>query len=557
MVNGLITDYKAGMQVTIQDDNGKEDILIDSVADPVINFKSQIQGTYSAGANVYRSNLTDDWKFGGFSSMGVIDKTTPSQLVNAPDSTIGNVGRRGCADDDGNMYFATVTANSLRVTKEGVGEIYSFNTGNTINGLSITYAQNRLHLIVNGNTFTEVKYIALDLTGIELVNTPLDSGQTAIGKCDITVNEFGGKNKILATWASINASLPTYFNIRAVEGTISGGVVTWGSITQITNEAARNVTDPTAKFINGDNPLIIYDDNDNLKCEIIGSSAFTIETSGGYNKDNLSATFMPPSKVIETGVDLGNPTDNANAQANGILLVAYEGKDPTDTTKNNIRCKISVNASAAVWLDFGVSGSKVTQGNVTEYRLPSPSWNDKGEFFLMYYKDSGNIYQSKWDTLWTVNTQITTNSDISPNCVDNYHNYDEPITFYQDTTDSDVKIYGKWTAGLLTPVTEIDIRVNIEAFTDKTEISAFLETNDFDTVTLDGFLSIHADGADETYIDTTDVKIDEGTNNMYLSAGSVVTPQDKATMKYQLTRASTSDAVEIKRVQGGLLWLSD
>jgi len=402
MINGVIGDFKVGQEITLQDATSKEDLIIQSIADPLITFTTNIVNTYASGANCYRSNVVVNGEVWGF----------------------GNVGKPQ--------------------TDEFTKSLLHFN------GLDTS------------TTFT-------DETG--KVWTPNGGAQldTSVKKFGTASGLFGGSGDYIDTPDSDD------FNFGTDDFTIDF-------------QMQRNGNDGVQQRMCGQSDGSASGTSINAYFEANGSNQISVQMNDA----------VPSSKSVKTTTPV--TTDGlmhhiALVRNNNNLMIFLDGllEDTLDVT-------------GVTFLD---SSNKFSIGRLGELATNTyKGWID--EFRV-----------SKGIARWTAN-------------------FTPPTAEYV------------YEIGSETEVTDIDIRVNIEARVDKTEISAFLETNDFDTVTLDGSLSIHASGSNEVYVDTTDVKVDEGTNNMYMSVGSVVTADEDITMKYELTRASIGDAVEIKRVQGGV-----
>lgn len=576
---GVITDFVAGMEVTLQDDTSKEVLTIQSVADPVITFTGNIVNTYASGANVYRSNLkdeTDDWSFGGFSSQEIIDKTTPEQVVASAYTTQGNGGRKVVYLDNGWLFT------SLRDGTTGLFNYYSTDNGTTwalhssqVLGVNyedisiVEYANNQVQLIcaLSTNQINSYKIDVPNTIGDTNfgANTILDISQTAMGNCSLAINSDG--TKITATWSSKNATYPNSFNIRAIQGTISAGVVTWGSVEQVTqnNNSSFNITTPSINYDTNDNVhiLVEYDftsginildltdaftSRDQLGSEMPAGWGNKIVFSGGtYTQSNPSATFMPPS--IATKINA--------SYTSGLIICPWQGKDSTYTTVFQIKIKASSD-NGATWFDFGISNEQLTQDASNELSRPSISWNDDGDIFVTFMGRVGtasagislieNNVSTGWGSFEVIDSDNTTSR---PNSADNYHNFEKPLTIYQSTTD--VQFYGKWTVGSEIDLTDIDIRMNITPLEDVSDIGAYMNiSNNVNTV--DGKVSIVDSASNESYTDLIDTRyaIDSNDDEVASLLNTSVTAEDKVTLKYTMNRSLTTDDVRLNSIIGGV-----
>jgi len=102
------------------------------------------------------------------------------------------------------------------------------------------------------------------------------------------------------------------------------------------------------------------------------------------------------------------------------------------------------------------------------------------------------------------------------------------------------------------PLTDVDLRMNIEPFNDVKSIVAWSLLTDIAGVTNTGYLSIVDELANESYTALVNSDIDLGTDREYLSTGSVTTADSKVTYKASLTKNLTTDNVEIKLIYGGV-----
>lgn len=548
--------FKVGERITTADDgaSNKEYLIIQAIDDGLkkLTFTTNIVNTYATGANCYRSNMVVNgqvWNFGAFSASETIDVTTPEQIVNAAYSTEGNGGRKVVTDSDGITYSAVRDAGFVRVYKRGVGEIWAINMGTTPDH-SLALFGTKLYLSVLVST-TNVRVYEIDLDGTQTGNTTVDSSQSALGNTSISISEDG--TKITATWSSKNATYPNSFNIRAIQGTILNGVITWGSVEQLTSidSSGNNRFQPSVVYDNADNPSILFTQDGTGVSHVIYSIVYNgstwnalviVYTDGTYTQSNPSATFMPPS--VATKINAG--------YTSGLIIVTWSGRDATDTTANNIRCRASLDGGAT-WFDFGVTNEKITTGGTYDQFGSIISWNSEGDIFIDWYggtvASSGirNIRQIEnnvstgYGTIEEVTNQSSSNIE-HPNSVNNYHDFEKPLMIWKTTTD--IKLYGKWSVGVETAVTNIDIRINMSQPDQVTSIQAFVRVDELAGLTVDAKASIVAPAADESYSDMTDSTTDLGDVNEI--ASSVVLPiNDKVTVEYTMTRLSILDVVNI------------
>lgn len=416
----------------------KENLTVSDINDgtDTLTFTSDIVNEYPNGANVYRSNLTDDWEFGKFISPALayeLDK----------------------AFYDGNNK--NVSAQDANPT-------------------SVTFSTDGTKMYILGGTNQLVYQYTLSTPG------------------DVSTSTYDSKN--FNVGAQDNQPKSIFFSVDGTKMYYLGS--------QNDNVYQYTLSTP------GDVSTAAYD-----------SVSFSISA-----QENLSQGFWiknDGTKMYIIGIQNQAVYQYTLSTPGDISTASYDNKNFNVSTQDATPRDVSLNEDLTKMFFIGGSNDSVYQ-----YTLSTP----------------GDISTAIYDSVsLSVSAQET-----SP----------EALIFSNDGTylyivglSSDAVF--RYSTEQSIPITDIDIRINIQAFTDKQEISAFIETNDFDTVTLDGSLSIRESGNPEVYVNTTDVKTDEGTNNMYMSVGEVSTGATLATMKYELTRESINDNVQIKRVQGGLL----
>ncbi len=555
--------FYVGEEITLQDGTNKENLIISNVDDgtKTLTFTTNIVGTFASGANAYRSNMIVNgtvWNFGAYDAQTVIDITTPEQVVNAAYSTQGNGGRKIDTDSDANVYEALKDGSTIKIYKRGTGLIYTGSTYSSITGWSLEFIGGKLALIIcrNGNRVT---YVNMNLDGSSPIEALIDDNQTSLGECSIKMNSDG--TKITATWSSKNSTYPNSFNIRAIQGTISSGVVTWGSVEQITNQnsSGYDYVTPSVVYGNNDKPqtLSVWKRVPANEYILIGhylngSNVWTqsiIYNPGNYIQSNPSATFIPSSVATKINA----------SYTSGLIVVAWDGKDSTDTSKTNIRCKASSD-NGVTWFNFGSSNEKITTGNTYTQYEPTVSWNNLGDVFILWNgwsvstPSNINIRSIKrtastgYGPIEEITSQTTSNI-YYPNSCDNYHNYEKPLTIWKDNANSDIKLYGKWIVGTQTPTLSVDTRININQPDPITSIQSYLRVKEQTGLVVDAKASIVASASNESYADMTDTTQDLGTVNE-ISSSIATTINKKATVKYSLTRALTTDVIQINDVVG-------
>lgn len=558
----------------------KENLTVSSVTDgtKTLGFTSTIQNTYPNGANCYRSNMKVNgqvWNFGAFSASETIDKSTPVQVVNAAYSTDGNGGRKVARLDNGwivaLLYDSIFPYYTLELTKDNWATKITMKGDGTVSnperGLALETEGNNIHIL--GATSNSIAFTSLDATTLNDLDTfPVPIVETGYNTIDdnslsLGINEFGGKDKITYGVCGKKPSHPNSNNLFARQGTISAGVVTWGSVEQVftANLSGYNHIDPSVIYSDNDRPSIIsiYQTASNWFVQTSNYNGSTWDLvdiynsgSSSYIQGNPSATFMPPS--VATLINA--------SYTSGLIIVAWEGKDATDAAENNIRCKASSD-NGATWFDFGVTNEKITSGNTLGQSRPTISWNNDGDIFILWRGNTvvtgtqmrliENTVSVGWCSIEDIDTTLTTK--INANSVNNFHDFEKPLTIWSDSTDGDVKFYGVWTAGTEVEVTDIDIRMNIAPLQSVNDIGAYMNiSNNVNTV--DGSVSIVDSVADESYIDLIDSRYAINATNdevgSFIDPPDTPTAEEKVTLKYSLNRTLTTDVIELTSILGGV-----
>jgi len=556
-------------QITLQDGTSKENLIISGIDDgtKTLTFTTNIVGTYSGGANAYRSNMVVNgsvWNFGAYSAQTTFDHTTPVQVVNQAYSTQGNGGRKVVVLDNGWIITALFdsSVNNLRVYKsENEGDTFtlltSYGYGQAFDIAMVSEGTNVYIAIQPNAATTSNVYFEFDAETVGSAIAPvgnLDTGQSEM-KFGISLAISDDNTKITATWSSKNSSYPNSFNIRAVQGSISNGSVSWASVVQTNtlNTVGRNHTTPVAVYVNGLATITHKYEIDGSLSQILFRTSpdwgtiKTIYNGGSHTQSNPSLTFIPSSVATKINA----------SYTSGLLVFAWHGSDSTYASVDNIRCKASSD-NGVNWFDFGVTNELITAQNIASQKETSISWNNDGDVFIVWSGIVGGAYNIRliernvstgYGSIQEVTSQ-TANNIRHPNSCDNFHDFNNPLTIYQDAVDSDVKFYGEWFIGTEIAVTEIDTRIKMSQSDPITSVFSYLRTKEQANLAIGAEASIVATASDESYnAMTLDDTIDLGnvTEYSHVIAESI---NQKVTVKYTMTRASTTDVIEINDFVG-------
>lgn len=435
--------------------------------------------------------------------MPVIQDAT---VVNQPYDTSGNGGRKLVRLDngwlvagvwDGGSYSST---NGIRFYKSEDGANWTYLCyGSFSYGQFALVSKGNVVYVLNFNgtgTSNSAQFYYFNVTTASgdvrgnAIN--IDTDQTSRGNVSLAINEQG--TELHATWASKNSTFPNSFNIRYAKGTINAdGSVTWGAVEQITKlntSTSVGLQNPSVTLI--DNVPYILADSNRLFVEngagsqprpsvLVLSKSPKLNTNDGlvdadwrfkniydepstYTQSNPSAIFIPQEIAVK------NPMFAGATQ--GVIAVAWQGKDATDSDVDNIRFSYS--------LDGGVTWSamdKRTSGNADNNMYPTLTASLSGEIFIVFHNGNSTgvrkiKHNGSWGSIQTVNssqgavTYPSTLYDLSVN-------FTEPIFIYKSATK--VGFYGSWT------VTKISVQSgNIGEKTDKNNLLSYSITTDGD-----------------------------------------------------------------------------
>lgn len=265
----------------------------------------------------------------------------------------------------------------------------------------------------------------------------VDESQTAVGNVSLTINQQGTESH--AAWSSKNPTYPNSFNIRYAKGTIHGdGSVTWGAVQQVSvyGPSGNDNLDPTIVVTKSNLPVILTSYNN------VSYNAKSIESYV------FNGTSWLPSKTVYNGSSYIQSSPSAVIDKDGVIHVAWQGKDATDNTMDNIRYSKST--------DGGVSWSaiqKLTNGNVNRQDYPSITTDKTGKIIIIHTGYDGSILRLKkltnngsgWSTSDFVNTLVATypSALYDPTFAGAFG--EMPPTVYMDTVKGSVEYIGTYT----------------------------------------------------------------------------------------------------------------
>lgn len=542
MLTGSFTDFKVGQEVTLQDGTQREDLVILSTNGvDTLTFTTTISGTYAGNANLYRSNLLVDsgYKFGGVSSIGIVDWTTTPKLwaaVNGYDSHIGSViinqalyagfVKNGTGivilKFDGSdselcrMDSATLESNKFALKVDVDNNIIVLGHNGTTDVLMWVVDTT----VATGDIFSSA--ITVDNTG----NTEIEQVLPIIIGSDIFI-AYRAKNT--------GATNSSAFNVRARIGTITSGVPSFTILDQVTD-----ISDPIVDIaveIDGGIPVMLINFNN------VGSRNFLIilrrdallSSAGWLNAPWTQRTIDAVGAKYEFFMEI----NRAGLTDDGRILMVHR----------------EINDARVYYTDDGglTDGSYTIQTNATE---PNSIVDSSGVTRYSYVNSSSDVAEKTVaDGSTTPSTEATliTGTYTQPQYTQLQESSVENSNWSVVGKEvSDFKQGGELEIASLVDVLETVIRMEITPFDAITAIASYLTHNGITGVTVDGLVSIVDDLDPESYNDLTDTDYPVGTDVEVASADLPSTPGDKVTLKYVLSRLSTSDAVLISKILGGV-----
>lgn len=295
-----------------------------------------------------------------------------------------------------------------------------------------------LHTVRTGiNGVSCILFDAATVANTEVPYVTIET-QTAVGQGGyITVDSTG---TLHAAWSSKNSSYPNSLNIRYSKS--ADGGVTWTAPTQVTteNNSAANYSNPCIVTKNNKPAIIFVQDSVGLMriwCNMFNGVAWN-------NSDSVGRGVQ-----VHNGGAYVQFSPSATVTSNGAIHVVWHGLDSTDNAEYNIRYSKST--------DGGVTWStmtKLTTGNTWSQYNPCISADSSDRLYVVWRGRTvsstsySQVHTVKYDGIaWSTRLALTsaTNDQFNPSICDNYKNFVEPLTIYQDNQASSVKFRGIYT----------------------------------------------------------------------------------------------------------------
>jgi hypothetical protein len=554
------TGFAVGQEITVFDDVNLERPTITAINSNTLTVTA-LTKAYKNGATVCRSSVIVDtvnkvMKFGGWSYTTSYDRSTPVSVVGSAYST--SASARPVRLSNGWIVTAEINGTTdikFQVSKDNGATFIALASATVANcqGLSIAVSGTTVYALATTSSYTInylFKFDATTVSGVVTATSNPDTGQSNYGGCSLTIDNNG---KLWATWASKNSTYPNSFNIR-VSSSVDG--TTWASPTQVTtiNTTGIDFKNPCI-VIKGDGyPAFVVEYQDT---ETTSSSNKTSEIDYyKFNGTSWSGTFITTNSGA-TVYTQSNPS--AVVDSSGVVHVAWHGTDATDTTANNLRYSKSTDGGAT-WSAM----TKLTSGNTYGQAIASITADKNNNLYVLFHGVDSAVttsYQNvrkivyngtAWGSIVTL-TNNTTSSAVSASTLANYTDFTDPLVIYQDNQAGAVKFRGVWNDTSTTQVLVEDVRYNITAPTNASELVTWVQHDTDANYSVAGSLSLVASGANESYASMTKTSQNLAGNitedQFY---GKVATAQPKGTVRFTLTRNATNNTSNVKKVLGAV-----
>lgn len=382
--------------------------------------------------------------------IGTVDHTTPVEVVNQGYSTEGNGGRKIVRLDNG--WIVVGVKDGLRLkfyksTNEGQSFELLFDKGNftSLTDFSISSKGNILYYILGMESGS--KMVTMYAHNVE-TDTPIqsliyiDTNQTEIDECSLAINDLG--TELHACWLSKNSTYANSWNTRYCKGTINSetGEVTWGNVEQVTtHNSASYQTYELCMVVKDNAPYIIvrfYNSN---------PTHYIAVFTNAYATQTFSTSSSWGNHVVYNGGSYAQSAPSVDTLSDGTIIVAWEGKDATNTLYPVI--KFSKSSDNGVTWDSAIT----IVDNTYETHPPSITRNQSDNIFVMYY---ANLTLGREIGLVEFNGSWQTPVDLGiegryPNTCNNYRDFEKPFTIFSGGDSANVKFYGKFTGTVQNP----------------------------------------------------------------------------------------------------------
>ena len=192
--------------------------------------------------------------------------------------------------------------------------------------------------------------------------------------------------------------------------------------------------------------------------------------------------------------------------------------------------------------------------NAQENALSGFDINEDGTKLWVIGITNDTVFQYSIGTAWTISSSVydTVFYDVSTQVTNavGFSFSNSGLNFHSiNTTDNTLYQYSSFSSDF----TDLDLRYNITPLDTASEIAAWITRDKFTGFSTDGAVSIVDSAADESFTDLSPTTIDLDANTSEDTyTHSVVTPEEKVTLRLTLTRALTTDDVVLLKILGAI-----
>lgn len=400
--------------------------------------------------------LADRVRIGTHSSKPakLIDRTTPTLVVDQPYSTEGNGGRKLVRLDNGWLVACLVNpaGNIWYFVSKDSGEtwevLYMCAMGN--NNMSIASVGNFVYGLIGTNS-GNMWFKAIDVrTGQVTQNTNFISDKQ-VSYVSLVKNVDG--TELHFCWSSKDVVSPNNYNIKYCKGTInSDGTIAFGDIEYVTR-----ATGSIAHLLN---PSIILDNNE-VPCIIVQGDGMNSDANRGlgFNDSYRSILILKRNNSLNSGDKLDSSwsskniyvdrdaraqsTPSACVDKDGVIHVAWTGKNASGNFIINYAKSTDEGITWLTTMPIASMGENNLQ--------PSICVNNKGILFIRHYRESGFSYKYKSEDcggtwIYEGNIPYITNPSLLD---DNTLDFEEPLMVSMSTDShatypNSIVFTGKW-----------------------------------------------------------------------------------------------------------------
>lgn len=393
--------------------------------------------------------LANNIRMSSYKAKTLIDRTTPTTVVNQAYTTKGNGGRKSVRLSDGTLIASARNASTTLYIYRSLdkGETFTsptnINTSGIPNDWAIVNNKDYIFIIlgVGNSTIQVVTHRSRDFAFIRRDNISVTS--TSLGNISATINKEG--TEIHVCWSDKNSLYPNTFNIRYCKGIIgSDGKGIWDTATQVTiaTNNGYSFESPSIVLDSNDYPLIIvsYKQSTYYQIRAIGKNPNLPSTHAGVINISWKLSIIYPTSFT----DQYPQTEPSVCKDNdGIIHVSWHGTDNVDTVALNTRYIYSID-DGVTW----INSVKITSGNSWNRGYPSITVDKNNRVFIAidYKGGQGSFSQiSLWDVSEKKFIAVTNyNSGMPSTLIDNTLEFERPLMIFTDNLSGSIKFYGKW-----------------------------------------------------------------------------------------------------------------